>query len=128
MIKKIGLLHHKLFYKWLQPGGHSDGNSNTTQEALREAQEEFGGGDLFLLSNDIFDVDIHQIPKDTNRGLGSHPHYDIRFIVIGNSAFPPVVSNESREARWVPFDEVTKYNSETSFKRMINKVGNVRVV
>ena len=34
------LLHHGKLDRWLQPGGHADGQSDVASVALREAQEE----------------------------------------------------------------------------------------
>ena len=33
------LLHHKKLNRWLQPGGHADGNGNLFEVALHEASE-----------------------------------------------------------------------------------------
>ncbi len=117
----IGIVNHKKFNKWLQPGGHSDSNPDTPHEALREAREEFGIADLQLKSEEIFDIDIHSIPEDKKRGLGKHFHYDIRFLVIGDSSIKPVVSHESYDVQWVPIDKVSSLNKEKSISRMVEK-------
>lgn len=119
--KKTGLVHHKKLNKWMQPGGHSDGNSDTAQESLREATEEFGDIGLELVTEDIFDVDIHPIPEDKKRGLGKHLHYDIRFLIRGDSSKDPILSDESHEAAWIPLDKVESYNNEESVMRMVRK-------
>ncbi len=119
--KKVGLVLHKLFKRWLQPGGHSDGNPDTPQEALREAQEEFGIEGLRLDSENIFDIDIHLIKEDKKRDLGEHYHFDVRFLVTGDSNVPPKVSDEVTDVRWVKLADVIKLNSEEAFKRMIYK-------
>src|SRR5688572_24792201 len=36
------LVHHGTLNKWLQPGGHADGEENVLNVALREAKEETG--------------------------------------------------------------------------------------
>lgn len=47
---KFLLMHHKKLNKWLQLGGHCDGDSNVLAVAIKEAQEESGilDIDLFL--------------------------------------------------------------------------------
>lgn len=117
----LGLVHHKKFNKWLQTGGHSDGNPDTASQALREAQEEFGHDGLVLSSEYIFDVDVHQVPADLKRDVPPHLHYDVRFLIYGNSSIPPHVSDESHEARWVALDEVEQLNNERSMMRMVEK-------
>ena len=119
--KKIGMVHHKKLNRWFQPGGHSDGNSDTPQEALREAHEEFGIPSLQLASEEIFDIDIHIIPEDKKRDLGPHPHYDVRFLVIGDSRITPSLSDESHDAQWVSLDKVTSLNGSGSITRMVAK-------
>ncbi len=120
--QQVGLIHHGKLNKWFQPGGHSDGNSDTPQESLREAIEEFGDIGLELHSEAIYDVDIHPIPDDAKRDLGNHLHYDIRFLVLGDSSKDPTVSDESHEAKWVPLAEVESLNNEQSIIRMVEKM------
>lgn len=119
--QKTCLVHHVKIGKWFQPGGHSDGNPDTPQEALREAREELGMPDLELANEDIFDVDIQIISEDTKRDLGEHLHYDARFLIIADSNVSPEKSEESHDVRWVGIDEVIELNDDEALKRMILK-------
>src|SRR6187551_2058799 len=56
------LTHHAKLNRWLQPGGHADGDENVSGVALREAEEETGIKNFTLLNQGIFDIDIHTIP------------------------------------------------------------------
>ncbi|MCA9772977.1 MAG: NUDIX domain-containing protein, partial [Myxococcales bacterium] len=60
------LVHHRKLGRWLQPGGHADGESLIEQVALREAREETGLADLRLHVAQgglaPLDVDVHPIP------------------------------------------------------------------
>jgi 8-oxo-dGTP pyrophosphatase MutT (NUDIX family) len=40
--QKVVLLHHFKLDRWLQPGGHADGDPDILGVALREAEEETG--------------------------------------------------------------------------------------
>ena len=76
---KILMTHHKKIGKWLQLGGHADGESDLLKVSQREAVEESGINNFVTISNEIFDMDIHEIPP-----IGSDPkhlHYDIRFLL-----------------------------------------------
>ncbi|HSF52113.1 MAG TPA: NUDIX domain-containing protein, partial [Algoriphagus sp.] len=55
-------LHRKLG-RWLQLGGHADGNEDLLDVALKEAAEESGLTSLKLVDHNIFDLDKHIIPK-----------------------------------------------------------------
>ena len=114
------LIHHKKLNRWLQPGGHADSNGNLFQVALDEASEERGLDlSIFIpVTNLIFDIDVHKIPK---RGAEpAHTHYDIRYIFqIPEINLPG--NDESYKVRFVPFDEVKEFNNTASIERMVLK-------
>ena len=58
---RVLLAHHAKLGRWLQPGGHSDGDPDTLTVALREAREE-SGLDVRALEDAVFDIDVHGIP------------------------------------------------------------------
>ena len=63
---RVLLTHHRKLGRWLQPGGHSDGEPESLRVALREAGEETGL-DLVACSNRPMDIDIHEIHARTAR-------------------------------------------------------------
>ena len=44
------LTHHRKLDRWLQLGGHADGDADVVRVALREAREESGLNELIFLS------------------------------------------------------------------------------
>src|SRR5882672_8038315 len=76
---KVLLVLHAKLGRWLQPGGHADGDENVLGVALREAEEETGVKQYELLHPGIFDLDIHPIPA--RKDFQEHLHYDIRYLV-----------------------------------------------
>ncbi|MEO1365548.1 MAG: NUDIX domain-containing protein, partial [Acidobacteriota bacterium] len=68
-LQSVVLLHHKKLGRWLQPGGHCDGDANLAGVAWREASEETGLDHLELVPR-IFDLDIHEIPE--RAGVPAH--------------------------------------------------------
>jgi 8-oxo-dGTP pyrophosphatase MutT (NUDIX family) len=114
------LVHHIKLDKWLQPGGHADGDRDVARVALREANEETGHRGLAPVSNNIFDIDIHTIPA--RRDFPKHDHYDIRYLIEGSPEETIVVSNESHDVKWVGLSEIERYTTETSILRMRDKV------
>lgn len=120
------LIHHRKLDRWLQPGGHADGDPDMAAVAQREADEETGLNSLRLLSPDIFDVDIHEIPA---RGdVPAHLHYDVRFLFGADPAEPFVHSSETNGIRWVRLTDVANYTTEESVLRMVRKMRPVHVL
>jgi 8-oxo-dGTP pyrophosphatase MutT (NUDIX family) len=120
------LTHHAKLDKWFQFGGHSDGDSNALAVALREAMEESGLKSLRFLKEQsgIFDVDVHPIPEKDDMSL--HNHYDIRVLLIADKNEDYKVSHESKDLKWMKLDDVSKYNSQHAFLRLVKKVKSVK--
>jgi len=118
--KSVLLTHHAKLNRWLQPGGHADGNENTEEVARTEALEETGLGPLQLHGQSFFDLDIHAIPA---RGdMPVHDHYDIRYLFIARSSTPLILSEESHALQWVSYQELAAVsNGNQSMMRMLEK-------
>src|SRR3569832_496180 len=56
------LTHHRKLDRWLQLGGHADGEADVLSVALREAREESGLAEVTPILAGIFDTDVHVIP------------------------------------------------------------------
>ena len=113
------LTHHRKLDKWLQLGGHADGDPDLRAVALREAQEESGLKLLRPVSQEIFDLDRHWIPE--RKGEPAHWHFDLRFAIEADPSEPLAVSNESKDLAWVELSAVAALNSEESMARMVRK-------
>lgn len=111
------LTHHAKLDKWLQMGGHADGDSDVLRVAMREVEEESGLRRVRALSETIFDVDAHEIPA---RGAEpAHIHYDVRYLLEADRDEPLVLSEESKELRWVRLDQVDHLNTDESVLRLV---------
>lgn len=113
------LTHHRKLNKWLQPGGHADGDPDILRVAMREALEESGLAEVRPVSDAIFDIDIHAIPA--RPGEPEHLHYDVRFLLDADRNAPLAVSEESRSLAWTPLDRIAQLNPEESIARMVAK-------
>jgi 8-oxo-dGTP pyrophosphatase MutT (NUDIX family) len=113
------LTHHRKLNKWLQPGGHADGDPDVLAVALREVREESGLEDLRPLGKGIFDVDVHRIPARGSEA--AHLHYDVRFLVEADPLETLRPSDESNEMSWLPLDRVQEWTAEESVLRMVRK-------
>ncbi len=101
--RRFLLTHHRKLGRWLQLGGHADGDADVAAVALREAQEESGLGPFAFLVPPgpgpiaPIDLDVHAIPA--RPGEPAHEHHDVRFalVALGGEATP---SSESHALRW----------------------------
>lgn len=110
------LTHHRKLDRWLQLGGHADGDTDLARVAQREAEEESGIAGLAVLP-DIFDLDAHTIPARGNEP--EHTHWDVRFVVLAPSlGFQ--VSDESHALAWRPVIELIDAGDE-SIARMARR-------
>lgn len=118
--KRTLLTHHLKLDKWLQLGGHADGDGDLLAVALREAREESGLTRLRVVSPAVFDVDRHLIPA--RKTEPEHYHHDLRFMIEADPEEPLVISSESKNLAWVDLDRVAELNGEESMARMVRKV------
>ena len=120
--KKMALLiHHAKLNRWLQPGGHADGDENVLRVALREAEEETGVKNFEILKEGIFDLDIHPIPN--RKDFPEHLHYDIRYLVQADTVDELILSDESLNVGWISFDTISSWtDNNPSINRMVEKV------
>ncbi len=117
----ILMTHHYQLNLWLQLGGHAEGRPNLLDVALAEAREESGLSRFIVLSDEIFDLDIHPIPQ-YNR-TPTHLHYDVRFIFEARHGDEEIIiSDESHDVAWVHVDDVLNKNPEPSMVRMLSKM------
>jgi 8-oxo-dGTP pyrophosphatase MutT (NUDIX family) len=95
--ERVLLTHHRKLDRWLQLGGHADGDQDLARVALREAEEESGLFGL-VVEPDIFDLDRHWIPE--RKDVPGHWHYDVRYVVRTTASDAFVVSEESLALAW----------------------------
>lgn len=113
------LLHHVKLDRWLQPGGHADGDPDVHAVALREAREETGLRSIHPLGDAIFDVDVHEFPARAD--VAAHFHYDIRFLFEADRLSLVTANHESKAVAWVPLHAMLRWDKE-SLARMARKV------
>lgn len=80
---KVLMIYHNIYKSWAWTGGHSDGDSNLLNVALKEAEEETGLKNLKVLSDGIFGIQILTVDSHIKRGkfVSSHLHLDCCFLL-----------------------------------------------
>jgi 8-oxo-dGTP pyrophosphatase MutT (NUDIX family) len=114
------LVHHVKLNRWLQPGGHADGDENVFGVALREAEEETGLKDLEVAHPGIFDLDVHTIPA--RKDFPEHLHFDVRFCFVAEKDSQLILSEESHDLQWIAISDMARYTeANSSILRMCQK-------
>jgi 8-oxo-dGTP pyrophosphatase MutT (NUDIX family) len=124
--RSVLLTRHRKLGRWLQLGGHADGERDVLAVALREAREESGLVKLEPIAAGApggapvpLDLDVHEIPARADDP--AHLHWDVRFLIQAAAAEELVVSEESTDLRWVRRDLLRALVDEESLLRMERK-------
>ncbi len=114
--ERVLLHHHAKLDRWLQFGGHADGDANLRGVAWREMVEESGIAPA-LLSVAPIDLDVHVIPARKNEP--EHLHLDVRYLAIAPAGAVAVRSDESRALAWFSPAECDGLGLDDSVLRLI---------
>lgn len=121
-VRRVLLHHHLKLDRWLQFGGHDEGERSPVETAVRELAEESGLGSFeFFGEPAIFDLDVHEIPA---RGaMPAHDHLDVRFLFVASpdQELQPA-DGESRTLAWLVLEEAAIRMNEEGADRVIAKL------
>ncbi|MDH3755467.1 MAG: NUDIX hydrolase [Acidimicrobiia bacterium] len=113
---RVLLLHHAKLGRWLQPGGHADGDGDLAAVARREATEETGIDDLVVVEPAV-DLDIHEIPERGSEP--THLHLDVRFLVLAPRGARAVGNHESTAMRWITEEALGDHEPDAGLERLV---------
>ena len=108
--KKILLVKHADYDKWLQPGGHIEEDETPEEAAIREVYEETGIkitllGEHFPREDDL----IRPLGVQCNRKENGNRFIDIIYAGIPNNVEAPLKKNdESIEIGWFSRNELDR--------------------
>ncbi|MDD5350945.1 MAG: NUDIX hydrolase [Chthoniobacteraceae bacterium] len=103
--RRVLLHHHRKLDRWMQFGGHCEGDAGILAVAQREALEECGIEGLIPVRAVPIDLDIHPIPARPALGEPAHFHYDVRFLFAAPAGARYACSEESVALQWFTPEE-----------------------
>ncbi|MGK2930910.1 MAG: NUDIX hydrolase [Acidimicrobiales bacterium] len=112
---RMVMLHHRKLRRWLQPGGHCDGDANLAAVALREAAEETGITGL-RIDPVAIDLDVHEVHPPAD---GLHLHLDARFLVLAPPGAALDRNHESTAIRWARPQDLDDIGVDDGTRRMV---------
>ena len=113
---KILMVYHKIYNSWAWPGGHSDGDSNLLNVAMKEAKEETGIKNVIPIFKNIYSIEIISVNGHEKRGkyISSHVHLNVTYLLEADEKEKiHIKEDENSGVKWVPIDNVLDLTSET---------------
>lgn len=114
--RHVLLLFHTKVQRWLQPGGHADGDADLAHVALREAAEETGIAELRVVTPAI-DLDVH-VFRNAAGAEPDHLHLDVRHLVLAPPGAEASGNHESEAIAWVAAGDLAAYDVDPGTIRM----------
>lgn len=117
------LTHHRKLGRWLQLGGHADGDPDALRVALDETREESGLKELEVVrtAGDALPLDVDVVLVPEREGEPAHQHHDIRFLLVAGPDQPVRASAESFEVRWFELDRAERMLEEPGLLRLARR-------
>ena len=110
------MVYHKIYNSWAWPGGHSDGDSNLLNVAMKEAKEETGIKNVIPIFKNIYSIEIISVNghEKIEKYISSHVHLNVTYLLEADENEKiHIKEDENSGVKWVPIDIVLDLTSET---------------
>jgi len=101
---EVLLMNHSKLGKWIQPGGHIEGDETPNEAARRETKEEVGLEIEFIEKADIECENSENLPKPFNMNLHTvsedHMHCDFGFLAKPIEEVEATHEHENDGQKW----------------------------
>lgn len=112
---RLAFLLHAKVGRWLQPGGHADGEANLAQVSLDEASEETGLDGLVVVQPAV-DLDVHVFDAP---GEPKHFHFDVRHLVLAPEGSELAANHESHDLGWFEPGDLASLDLDPGTHRLV---------
>ena len=120
--KRVLMAYHNLYNSWAWLGGHADGNWDLAAVAEKEAREESSIGDLKLIHDGIFSLEVLTVAGHEKKGsyVPSHLHLNLTYLFEGNPEQPlRIKADENSRVGWISEWEIAEKSTEPWFVERI---------
>ena len=118
--KELLMIYNKKLGKWLQPGGHIEGEEAPLQTAIREVKEETGI-EIIPIGNKFQDNIEPFAVENYNTRIGKM--IDIQFIGVPQSK--NIINKEDNNAQWISVEKIkTADNIDAEIKEKFDYILN----
>lgn len=127
-LSQVLLTHHAKLQKWIQLGGHCDGNPLVHEVAAQEVLEESGLTGEFRSygTGELIPLDLDILPVPRWQDVPAHDHYDARYLMVCDPQIPLAITEESLDLRWFSILEALTL-CEPTVVRMLNKTSKLKL-
>ena len=122
---KVLMAYHNIYDSWAWTGGHSDGEKDPLETALREAKEETGVLNLTVLDDHAAALDILEVKRHIKRGkfVSSHLHLNLAYAFEANEEETlHICEGENSDVGWIRIDELEAKVSEKQMLPVYRKI------
>jgi 8-oxo-dGTP pyrophosphatase MutT (NUDIX family) len=113
----VALLLHAKVRRWLQPGGHADGEANLALVGLREASEETGIDGLTVVTPAV-DLDVHRFVHAAG-AEPDHWHLDVRYVALAPPGSVLRGNDESHALEWFAPNDLDALGIDAGTHRLV---------
>lgn len=122
---KVLMVNHNIFNAWSLTGGHADGEEDLIGVAMSEVVEETGVKGILPIIDKIISLDILPVFGHLRKGkyITSHLHISVTYLFQADENEQVIVkADENSDVKWIPFNEIDIYSSESHMKKVYNKI------
>ena len=131
--KKVLLVHHKKYDKWIQPGGYIEKFENPIEAAIREVKEETGLNidfiNKYLESTNDGVTNFLQLPEffleqkiPTYKDQPEHFHLDMQYVIEVEEQILKHNISESHGIGWFTKEEALKLPIHEDTMKILEKL------
>lgn len=127
---KVLMIYHNIYKSWAWTGGHSDGEENLLNVAIRELKEETGVKNVKVLNNDIFSLEIICVDGHVKREkyVSSHVHLNVTYLLeVDEEETLKIKEDENSGVKWVNIEDVEKVTDEKWVRENIYRKENEKL-